>query len=41
MNDILSAILVVGIVGLAFGLLLAVAAVIFKVEVDERIEKIE
>lgn len=41
MNDILSAILVVGIVGLAFGLLLAVAAIIFKVEVDERIEKIE
>lgn len=41
MNGILSAILVVGIVGLAFGLLLAVAAVIFKVEVDERIEKIE
>ena len=41
MNGILSAILVVGIVGLAFGLLLAIAAVIFKVEVDERIEKIE
>ena len=39
--DILSAILVVGIVGLGFGLLLAVAAIIFKVEVDERIEKIE
>ena len=41
MNSIVSAILVVGIVGLAFGLLLAFAAVIFKVEVDERIEKIE
>lgn len=41
MNGILSAILVVGIVGLAFGILLAVAAVIFKVDVDERIEKIE
>lgn len=41
MNGILSAILVVGIVGLAFGILLAVAAVIFKVEVDPRIEKIE
>ncbi len=39
--DILSAILVVGIVGLGFGLLLAIAAIIFKVEVDERIEKIE
>jgi len=39
--DIISAILVVGIVGLAFGALLAFAAVIFKVEVDERIEKIE
>lgn len=39
--DIITAVLVVGIIGLVFGLLLALAAVIFKVEVDERVEKIE
>lgn len=41
MNSIITAVLVVGIIGLVFGLLLAVAAVIFRVETDERIEKIE
>lgn len=41
MNAIISAVLVVGIIGLAFGLLLAFASVIFKVETDSRIEKIE
>ncbi len=41
MNGIILAALIVGIIGLAFGLLLAFAAVIFKVEVDERIEKIQ
>lgn len=41
MSNIITAVLVVGIIGLVFGLLLALAAVIFKVEVDERIEKIE
>ena len=40
MNSIILAVLVVGLIGLAFGLLLAFAAVIFKVEVDERIDKI-
>ncbi len=41
MSSIITAILVVGVIGLVFGLLLALAAVIFRVEVDERIEKIE
>ena len=41
MNSIITAVLVVGIIGLIFGLLLALAAVIFRVEVDERIKKIE
>ena len=41
MNGIILAALIVGIIGLAFGLLLAFASVIFKVDVDERIEKIE
>lgn len=41
MNGIISAVLTVGILGLVFGLLLAFASVIFKVETDERIEKIE
>ncbi len=41
MGNIITAVLVVGLIGLAFGLLLAFAAIIFKVEVDERIEKIE
>lgn len=41
MNSIILAVLTVGIIGLAFGLLLAFASVIFKVEVDERVEKIE
>lgn len=41
MSSIITAVLVVGIIGLVFGLLLALAAVIFKVEVDERVEKIE
>lgn len=40
MNSIVLAVLIVGLIGLAFGLLLAFASVIFKVEVDERIEKI-
>lgn len=40
MGSIISAVLVVSLIGLAFGLLLAFAAVIFKVEVDERIDKI-
>ena len=41
MNDILSAVIAVGATGLVFGILLAVAAVIFKVNADERIGKIE
>lgn len=41
MSSIITAVLVVGVIGLIFGILLALAAVIFKVEVDERIEKIE
>lgn len=41
MSSMISAILIVGVIGLAFGLLLAFAAIIFRVEVDERIEKIE
>lgn len=41
MNGILSAVVTVGATGLIFGLLLAVAAVIFKVNADERIGKIE
>ena len=41
MNDILSAVMAVGITGLVFGILLAVAAVVFKVNADERIGKIE
>ena len=40
MESIISAVLVVGLIGLAFGLLLAFASVIFRVEVDERIDKI-
>ena len=40
MDSIILAVLIVGLIGLAFGLLLAFAAVIFKVEVDERIDKI-
>ena len=39
-NGIISAVLTVGITGLVFGILLAVAAVIFKVNADERIGKI-
>ena len=41
MNSILLATVTVGGVGLVFGLLLALAAVIFKVNADERIGKIE
>ncbi len=41
MNSIISAVLVVGIIGLLFGLLLALASIIFHVKVDERIEQIE
>jgi len=40
MESIILAVLIVGLIGLAFGLLLAYAAVIFKVEVDERIDQI-
>lgn len=40
MNQIISAILVVGGTGLLFGCILAFASFIFKVEEDERIEKI-
>lgn len=40
-NGIISAVLTVGITGLVFGILLAVAAVIFKVNADERIGRIE
>ncbi len=40
MKEIISAVLVVGITGLVFGLLLALAAVIFAVKKDERIEQI-
>ena len=41
MNGVLIATITVGAIGLIFGLLLAVAAVIFKVNADERIGKIE
>lgn len=41
MNSIILAIIIVGAIGLIFGLLLALAAIVFRVEVDERIEKIE
>ena len=41
MNGILIATITVGVIGLVFGLLLAIAAVIFKVNADERIGKIE
>ena len=41
MNGIISATVTVGAIGLIFGLLLAFAAVIFKVNADERIGKIE
>lgn len=41
MNGIWVATIAVGVIGLVFGLLLAVAAVIFKVNADERIGKIE
>lgn len=41
MNSIVSAVLTVGIIGLVFGCLLAYASVIFRVDVDERIGKIE
>ena len=41
MNGIILAILIVGAIGLLFGLLLAFAAIVFRVEVDERISKIE
>lgn len=41
MNSILTATLTVGLVGLVFGLLLAIAAVIFKTNADERIGKIK
>ncbi len=41
MNGIFIATIVVGAIGLIFGLLLAIAAVIFKVNADERIGKIE
>ncbi len=40
MNQIISAILIVGGTGLLFGLILAFASFIFKVDEDERIEKI-
>ena len=40
MNNIILAICVVGGIGLIFGLLLAFSSHIFKVEVDERVEKI-
>lgn len=40
MNQIISAVLVVGITGLVFGLILALAAVIFAVKKDERIDQI-
>lgn len=40
MESIILAVLIVGLIGLAFGLLLAFASVIFKVEVDERIDRI-
>jgi len=41
MKAVIIAAIIVGAIGLAFGLLLAFASVIFKVETDERIEKIE
>lgn len=41
MNSIVLATIAVGAIGLVFGLLLALAAVIFKVNADERIGKIE
>ena len=41
MNQIISAVLVVGITGLVFGIILAVASVIFAVKKDERIGQIE
>lgn len=41
MSEILIPVLVVGGLGLLFGLLLAFASVIFAVETDERVEKIE
>ncbi len=40
MNEIISAVLVVGITGLIFGCILAIASVIFAVKKDERIDKI-
>lgn len=40
MNQIISAVLVVGITGLIFGCILALASVIFAVKKDERIDKI-
>ena len=40
MDNILLAICVVGGIGLIFGLLLAFSSHIFKVKVDERVEKI-
>ena len=41
MNAILTATITVGAIGLIFGVLLAVAAIIFKINADERIGKIE
>jgi len=41
MNGIVLAAIIVGAIGLVFGLLLAFAAVIFKVDTDERIDEIE
>lgn len=41
MNSVVLAAVTVGAIGLAFGILLALAAVIFKVNADERIGKIE
>jgi len=41
MNQIISAVLVVGITGLLFGCILALASIIFAVKKDERIGKIE
>ena len=38
--NIILAVVIVGAIGLIFGLLLSFASVIFKVEVDEREEKI-
>lgn len=41
MTEIILAVVIVGIIGLLFGALLAYAAVVFKVEKDDRVERIE